>query len=526
MNFPEKTRTGVTFFLIFLALFLCMALTARDDITLAGNEASRLAAVQSLVDEGTLQIDRSMFRTVDKARIDGHFYSGKPLLLTWWLGFVYWLIKIFSSLSFQNAYHAVIHLLNIFGTGSFTILLVFLFLHKLKCFHGALFLRLLIAAGMVWTTWIFSFGTALNSHTPAACIVFVLFCVLDQYRKKPHWGKALAAGLLAGLLFNVDIPTGGIFMAAGLVALFSETPSSRMKMTLWYGAGFAALVAVMGLMNYFAYGHVLPVYLIPGAYDYPGSLHTAGYGGLRKPLHVPAYFFHMTLGNRGFFSYMPVFLFIIPAVAMRHRLKDKTSIIFLATAIPIFLFYGTQTGDYGGWSYGFRFLIPLIPVFWWWMSGWFFKHYRSRWVLLFYLCLAWGFVTSLVGAYNPWPVVYEGASTHPGVVEEDVHCPFTANLLCMAFEEDPKSGLTRYLVERVYGPHLAYAYLKRAYRNMNREDLVKKAGFYSRLSEKPAGISGDTEDRYFQKVRMPPVHGKHAGKGPASCYRPASHAAG
>ena len=53
----------------------------KNDITHAGNETSRLAVIQSVVDNGTFDITKSIFKTPDKALLDGKYYGDKPLRL-------------------------------------------------------------------------------------------------------------------------------------------------------------------------------------------------------------------------------------------------------------------------------------------------------------------------------------------------------------------------------------------------------------------------------------------------------------
>ena len=78
---------------------------------------------------------------------------------------------------------------------------------------------------------------------------------------------------------------------------------------------------------------------------------------------------------------------------------------------------------------------------------------------------------SWIGVYNPWPVVYEAASSRPGSVDEHVRSPIVANVLAWSFERDAESALTRFLIDDVYGRELAREYLAVAYLNMRRPDL-------------------------------------------------------
>lgn len=138
----------------------------------------------------------------------------------------------------------------------------------------------------------------------------------------------------------------------------------------------------------------------------------------------------------------------------------------------VFLYYGVETGDYGGWAYGFRFLIPLIPILFWYAALWCSLNAQPARRALFAVALAVGLVTSAVGAYNPWPIAYEGAAEEEGAVQQHVRNTFTANLLCIAFQSDPESRLTRFMSRKVFDYNIARSYLMMSYLNMRRPDLI------------------------------------------------------
>jgi hypothetical protein len=84
-------------FLIFLLIFLFYASQTNISV-LSANDASRAAGIESLVEYGTLSIDNStFFFTIDKAFVNGHFYSDKPPIIILLGSIVYFpLHKIFN----------------------------------------------------------------------------------------------------------------------------------------------------------------------------------------------------------------------------------------------------------------------------------------------------------------------------------------------------------------------------------------------------------------------------------------------
>src|SRR5512139_4479 len=77
---PAKLPRDCTW-LIVIVFTLIWALTIHSR-AYSSNDASRLAAIDSLVARGTWVIDDSPFLTVDKVKLGDHFYSDKPPLLS------------------------------------------------------------------------------------------------------------------------------------------------------------------------------------------------------------------------------------------------------------------------------------------------------------------------------------------------------------------------------------------------------------------------------------------------------------
>ena len=134
-----------------------MLLGITDEITRSGNEASRLAAVQSMVDQGTFAVDKSIFHTVDVGRINGHFYSDKPIVFTAWLAVAYGVIKNICNISFANSRHFAIYLINLIGISSFTFALCLMFFSRLKREPGKCWIKSGLAFSLIFCTWIFSY---------------------------------------------------------------------------------------------------------------------------------------------------------------------------------------------------------------------------------------------------------------------------------------------------------------------------------------------------------------------------------
>ena len=456
---PEKLQKIIAA-LALTAVVALLAFFISDDITNAGNESSRLATVEAMIDRGTFAVDSCTFRTVDVGKLNGHFYSDKPILFSAWLAGVYAFIKHILMISFQSARLQSIYLINLLGVSSLTVGLYLLFIRRLKREEGCFYLKTALSIALIFTTWIFSYTVSINNHTVAAFLVFGLFLLTEKATTEGGARPGLNsffAGLAGGLLCAVENPVGGIFSLTALICIFACGSKKRWSMIGMFFLGGLLPAMAMAILDYCGWGNILPVYLIKDAYNFKGNIHSSDFAGLRRPENYLVYFFNIMLGSRGLFSHMPFLLLIFPAMLIPKKCFPKGTLkYFLFGCVATIIFYAFFTGDYGGWAYGFRFLIPIIPILFFAISKWLVCDASKFFVILALPLLAVGLITSSIGAYNPWPVCAEGASTNKKAIDRRIESPLKANLLCMLYEISPerafKSGLYDHNTVRYYLP--------------------------------------------------------------------------
>jgi hypothetical protein len=432
--------------LLILTLLFC-----KSEVTMAGNESSRFAVVHAFGEQGTFAIDKTAFKSVDKKLINGHLYSDKPLLPSFIFGLVHKVFYLLTGLSFFTHYHLCVYALNLLCIGSLNILLFWLFFRKLDTESEApLWSKLLFSFSLIASTWLFSYGVSMNNHTPAALLLFGLYCALDTGPKELSLQRCFWGGILAGVLFNFEIPVGGIFGIVAFLTVCLIAKERRVEKAALYAVGGVLPILFMFILNYAAYGSFLPVYMIKGGTYSPGV----------TDKNYFTYLWDVILGTRGLFSYMPALLFIFPALIICRKIgRDKISWLFLGGVLSVVIFYWIMTNEYGGWAYGFRYLIPIIPIIWYFVARVFAERVKKWYFGVLCFCMLWGVVTSVTGAYNPWCACYEGFRSPPGEVDHVVRNTFAANLLTLSYEHWPESVLTRFLVNDLYGPRTAYLYL-------------------------------------------------------------------
>jgi hypothetical protein len=189
--------------------------------------------------------------------------------------------------------------------------------------------------------------------------------------------------------------------------------------------------------------------MLPGAIDWSSRAAPAVAGVLLPD--DPLYPLRALFGAHGFFSVSPVLLFGVVGLALAWRRPvglSRSQVGWLAGGIAVqVLFHALLVGSFGGWSYGFRYLIPVIPPLVlaaaWTLTG--------RRVALFAVALAISIPLALLGAYNPWPPGYEQeAEKHP--VAARVDNPVGGNAAAWLAEHFPGSHAAAWAASRFIDP--------------------------------------------------------------------------
>ena len=91
-------KNRLLFYIFIAAVIIVSSLfLVKRNCTQAGLETSRLAVIQSVVDNGTFDVTHSIFKTPDKALLNGKYYGDKPPLLTFLsMGEYFILSKVFG----------------------------------------------------------------------------------------------------------------------------------------------------------------------------------------------------------------------------------------------------------------------------------------------------------------------------------------------------------------------------------------------------------------------------------------------
>lgn len=221
------------------------------------------------------------------------------------------------------------------------------------------------AATLGLCTVVMTFASQYFSHVAAATLAFAGFALLVRERGgPPRTGTVALAGLLGGLAVTFEYPAG----LAGVVlfgyALARRAP--RVRRGLAYGAGalagalpvFAFNQWAFGSPLRFAYGDAVSVQGLTGHAEV--GLNDDGLFGITLP--DPSAAFGLLFAGRGLVTLTPVVLLgLLGAWRLRAGPHRAEANVVLAVAGLYFLYNAAYWLPFGGGTPGPRFLIPALP---------------------------------------------------------------------------------------------------------------------------------------------------------------------
>lgn len=350
-------------------------------------DASRMAAIESLVERGTWQIDGSDFaQTGDKVFLNGHFYSDKPPLLQALAAQVYAVLhhRLGADLADRDcnagevcAYKWLTIL--VIGLSSASLLAAF-YWFSLRL-SGSIWRSLLATGLLMLGTTVWPYSVVFNNHMPAAAALFIGFLLLawDQSRQPSEMGngavplwRPFLGGLLLALAATFDLSAAFIAVAILLWAathvLHSDAPRRRRAVVriAVIGSGVIIPVLVTAVLNQQITGSVLPAYLRTEGYQYAGSQFGSTVAGNLPSGSIWRYAFDALVGYRGLFAHSPALLWglagLLSVITRRgHPLRWPSLFIALGVAAQA-AYILTHTDNFGGWAYSMRWFGVWVPL--------------------------------------------------------------------------------------------------------------------------------------------------------------------
>ena len=394
----------VELLLVLVGGLLLLLLYTRDQVTGGGNEASRLALVESLVERSTSSIDGSSFSwTGDKIRVGDRYFSNKPPLLALLAALPY---AGLHRLGYSFAGGEGVYPLTLLVVGLPALLAVGLLYRRLRREHGARY-SLLLASSLLWATQYGVYSGTINSHTVAGTLVLAVILLFAEPRSLVG-GRFWALQGCLWLLCGIEPVHGGLLLALiGLAFLLQQDH----RALLLHGVSAVLLTGLLCGLNTWHHGHLLFPTMVPGAYDYPGSAANPSFAALGFRDWYPRYLFQVLLGHHGLFLYSPILVLgllgLLGGVRSGDAADRRPAILAVGLVVGSVAFHSLFAGAYGGWNYGFRYFVPLVPILLLRAGA---AVFRRPCKPLLYVLLFSGVPITLVGVYHPWPPTAMGSA--------------------------------------------------------------------------------------------------------------------
>lgn len=331
------------------------------------NELSRFQTVVAFVETGSFAIDGQLAALgdhEDKAAAGGRLYSNKAPGLSLAAIPVYALLRI--VLPRPESPTAFIFVLLRFLTVSLVCVLA------LGRFARRLSLRPEWSSVAPLVTFAVGFGTpylyyarSFFGHAWTAALLFLAWDALSEsetgtrVRRRDLTGAL--AGLLAGWAAISEYTMAPVALALAVRAAFPPSGEGRARRVLLFAAGASVPLGLVLAYQAACFGS--PFVLSYAREAFPAYAELAGRRflgfGLPDPKVALSYFFHPA---RGILLFSPFFFWAGPGFVRWLRSKrDRRDGVFAITAsAAAFLLLAGYPNWHGGWSFGSRYLLPLL----------------------------------------------------------------------------------------------------------------------------------------------------------------------
>jgi hypothetical membrane protein len=349
------------------------------------NPASRFALTRAVAERGSFQIDPDANSTGDRALVNGHWYSGKPPIVSFAAVPAYAVTRALQSLrgtkpEYQatgteampavrvmpnKAYQQALYACSLTTSGLAGVavgLLLFELLRRRTTSVAAFVSSTLILLG----TPLFPYSTSFYSHVPAAALLLAAIVSVDQRGERPV-GQPLSskrlriAGACLALAPGCEYLTAPVVAMIAIWVLLGMPAPYRARATLDLALGGAIPVLLVAWYHTAAYGlpwrtgysFVTQAEFIAG--------HSGGVLGVRLPSLAGLH--GLTFGNRrGLFYLAPITLLgVLFGVLQARRRRDKAIAMGLTALALLLLLNAGYYMWWGGAAAGPRHLVPALP---------------------------------------------------------------------------------------------------------------------------------------------------------------------
>ena len=312
------------------------------------NVVTRWALTRQLVEEGTITIDPYARFTVDKAHFEGHYYCDKPVLTSLAAAAVHLPVHLLDSL-IRLPDQLLRYLAERIAIGGCFLLLLLLMIRSREEDDAREIIPILaLGLGSI----LLPYSTLLYGHVPAALLIFLSWRlqVRERFALADLAGAAAAAVEYQVLLLYL------ILLAYRGMKYWNPLRALRV-------VGMLLLTFTPQLLhNWLAFGDPLTSgYALEAEESFAVS--GGGFFGFTYP-NLSTLWMIMISPERGMLFYMPWTAagFVGLLMGGWKRIRKEPGAVIVVVFVLLFSAQGARTA---GWSFGPRYLIPVIPFLAW-----------------------------------------------------------------------------------------------------------------------------------------------------------------
>jgi hypothetical protein len=364
------------------------------------NDGSRLATVESLVDQQALEIDRSMFVRGpgsdpaapnpytpgdellaangtrdklfirDKDSVNGHFYSDKSPLPAVTLAGWYLVLKRTINLDAREDPGRFCYWMTVGSSGLGYVAAVWCVYQMGLVVGLPLSTRLWLTASLAFATVALAYTRHVNNHAmllgvTAALVLSLARLAREIGERRTPWSRLLEAGTLMGLGYSIDLGVGPPLVLATTALVVWRT--RRLTPIVVFVLAAAPWIAGHHALNYYIGGTFAPANSVPDYFKWPGSSFTpenmTGGWAHKSIAHFLFYALDLLVGKHGFLSFnLPMFLAVAGFfILWRRRPSEWPELLFCAAfSVGAWLMYSVASVDHSGECCSVRWFVPLL----------------------------------------------------------------------------------------------------------------------------------------------------------------------